>query len=115
MAEPSKGLGLAAFNRLKQLETQANKLGFRFGTSRYSREVDGIALLPLEGRMPLYEKDTEFWFGDADATAAFLKGVEWSTEYFKSLKLVDDAKVARKEQDYRNRLLLKQIKDAGDE
>ena len=93
MAEPSKGLGLAAFNRLKQLETQANKLGFRFGTSRYSREVDGIALLPLEGRMPLYEKDTEFWFGGAAGREAVRKGVEWAVECFKSLKIVDDAKV----------------------
>jgi hypothetical protein len=50
--------------------------------------------------------------GTLEGLETWLHGVRWAREYDMMLKLSDEKKRARKEQDERNRILLKTLKDS---
>lgn len=103
--------GYNTFLKLKRLEEEANKLGFRFGNSKYGmRATDGIAICPKDDALPLYARDAEIMYGTDDEIEKFFRGIAFAKQYYTALRLIDDKKVARKEQDVRNRNLVKTLK-----
>lgn len=103
-------VGYGAYLRLKRVEDQANKLGFEFGHSKHgARDYDGIALRPRGDAWPLYSRDAEVWYSDIEGVESFLRGLEWARTYYKMLGVATDKSIARKEQDYRNKQLIKAI------
>lgn len=103
--------GYQTYMKLKRLEEEAAKLGFRFAFGKYgNREYDGIALMPKDTEsLPIYARDTEVWYGDADSIESFFAGIRWARQYDNMLRLSSDKTRWRKEQDARNRILLSKL------
>ena len=78
------------------------------------REVDMICLMPKDDEaLPVYARDAELYIGTIEQAEEWIRGVLWARQYDNLLRLSDDKKRARKEQDERNRNLLRKIKAAG--
>ena len=72
---------------------------------------DTVALKPKDAdSLPIYSRDAEVFVGSLTDLQYWLRGVEWAREYDRMIKISDDKKRARKEQDLRNRQLVKTLK-----
>jgi hypothetical protein len=94
---------------LKELEAICAYQGFELQSS----EVFGtpsLALIAKYDCLPIYTRNTELARGTAEELRSFLWGWHKAKEYFSILRLVDDKKISRAEQDHRNRLLADMIK-----
>ena len=62
--------------------------------------------------LPIYCRDAQFFAGTLEGVASWMQGVEWARDYDRMVidKKMDD-KRERKEQDERNRILLRTLKD----
>jgi len=112
--------GYQAILNLRKLEARIDRLGFRMGNPKngnYRQEFgDLVALFPKEDALPIYSRDAEIYVGTLEAMEYWLNGFEKAREYDRMLMgNTHEKKRERKEQDYRNRELLKKIKEAGDE
>lgn len=112
--------GYHAVLALHRLEERIDRMGFRMGHPRhgnYRNEFgDMVALFPKEDTLPVYSRDAELFIGTLEQMEHWLNGWEKLETYHRMLlgKSFED-KVQRKEQDYRNQLLLNQIREAGKE
>lgn len=96
------------FRRLEQ-EVDALDLCIAKSRSYYDGE-DVVALIPKdENALPIYSRDVEVFVGSIEQLELWLKGVEWARNYDQLLKVSDDKKRARKEQDVRNRNLVRRL------
>ena len=98
---------------IRRLETRIAELGFMFCHSRSHGIEDGdtVALKPKDAdSLPIYSRDAEVFVGSLTDLQYWLRGVEWAREYDRMIKISDDKKRARKEQDLRNRQLVKTLK-----
>ncbi|MCX7596580.1 MAG: hypothetical protein N2235_23090 [Fischerella sp.] len=85
-----------------------------FAVERLNREAEGLgfvvrqnynllALFPKDDNLPLLARDQAVATAETvEELAAFLWGWERSRDYLKMLRLVNDQKIQRREQDYRN-------------
>ncbi len=106
--------------RIRRLEEEVNKLGFRMGNTKhgnYRQEFgDTVALFPKDDCFPIYSRDAEIFVGTLEEMEVWLRGWQKSFEYHRMLIGRNfEEKVKRKEQDYRNQQLMKKIKQAGEE
>lgn len=108
--------GWNTIERIRRLEERIDKLGFKFAKSKHSDWSDDHGALSLKPKdpdaLPIYSRDAELYVGSVEGLETWLAGVRWAREYDMMLKLSDDKKRARKEQDERNRMLLKTIKNS---
>ena len=108
---------MSGWNTIRQiriLEEQADKLGLKFAAYKYdNRQGENVALVPKDpNALPIYTRDTQLFSGSLEGAAYWMQGVMWAREYDRLT--VDrnlDKKRERKEQDERNRILLKTLKD----
>ena len=102
--------------RVRRLEAEVDKLGLKFKQPRngdWEQQERSLALVPKDAdALPIYSRDAELFVGTLEGLETWLQGVRWAREYDMMLKLSDEDKRARKEQDDRNRILLKTIKDS---
>jgi hypothetical protein len=104
--------------RLRRLEEQVGALGMRIGSPRGGRwdgETDIISLYPKDDALPIFSRDADLFRGSIEEAEVWVRGVAWARQY--DLLMIGnsiDTKRARKEQDYRNRELLKMIKAKDD-
>lgn len=101
-----------SYTLVKKFEQKCEKHKFKITRYKYGSENDGtchIQLVPLEDNFPLYSRDAELASGSIEYLMAFMDGMEFMKKYHEMLKLVDDKKVFRKEQDERNRRLMRQL------
>ncbi len=114
---------MSGFNtilRIRRLEEEIDKLGFRMGNSKhgnYRQEFgDVVALFPKDDAFPIYSRDAEIFVGTLEEMEVWLRGWQKSFEYHRMLMGRNFEKtVERKEQNYRNEQLMRQIKQAGEE
>ena len=103
--------------RIRRLEESVTKLGMRMGNPKhgyYSNEYgEAVSLFPLDEELPTYSRDAELFTGSLEQLEVWLRGVEFARQYDYLLRISDDKKRARKEQDVKNRNLLSAIKEAG--
>jgi len=108
--------GWNTIDRIRRLEEQIDKLGFKFAKSKHSDWSDDHGALSLRPKdpdaLPIYSRDAELYVGSIEGLETWLHGVRWAREYDMMLRLSDDKKRARKEQDERNRQLMRTIKDS---
>lgn len=98
--------------RLRRLEEDVNKLGFMFAypKHRYGDE-DMIALKPVDSdAVPIYSRDAEIFCGTLEQLEVWLRGVQWARDYDMLLRVSDEKRRARKEQDQRNKLMMQRLK-----
>jgi len=107
--------GWETIRRIRHIEEQVEKLGFKFAKSKHSdwsEDHGALSLVPKDAdALPIYSRDAELYVGSLEQLATWLHGVRWAREYDMMLRLSDDKKRVRKEQDERNRRLLKTLKD----
>lgn len=103
-------IGMRTVQYINRVEAQAEKLGLKFAVSRFHRDLDTIALVPLEDEFPLYSRDAELFVGTLAECECFLNGLQRARDYDKMLKVSDEKKRQRKEQDYRNEVLVRILK-----
>jgi len=89
-------------------------LGMKFAPYKHDDiKADNVALIPKDqDSLPIYTRDAILFAGSLEGAAYFMQGIMWAREYDRMV--VDrniDAKRIRKEQDERNRQLLKTLKD----
>lgn len=102
-------IGFNDIRRIKDAEELANTLGFKFASAHY---LNGISLQPIDDSLPLYARDASLFAGSLADIRAFTEGVAWAKSYYTMLNLINDGKISRKEQDVRNKQLVKVIKEA---
>ena len=108
--------GWNTIQRIKHIEEAIDKLGFKFSKSKHSdwtEDHGALSLVPKDhDALPIYNRDAELFVGSLERLEDWLAGVRWARDYDAMLRVSDDSKRARKEQDVRNKSLLIQIKEA---
>ena len=108
---------MAGWNQIQQvrkLEERADKLGLKFTAYKHDDMYgENVALVPKDSdALPIYSRDAVMFAGSLEGAAYWMQGVMWARDYDRMV--VDrniDAKRVRKEQDERNRQMLKTLKD----
>lgn len=106
--------GWNQIQQVRKLEERADKLGMKFTNNRHD-DIYGefVALVPKDSdALPIYCRDAQLFVGTLEGAAYWMQGVEWAREYDRMV--IDrkmDVKRARKEQDERNKQLIKMLKD----
>ena len=108
--------GWNTIQRIKRIEEAIDKLGFKFSKSKHTdwtEDHGALSLVPKDhDALPIYNRDAELFVGSLERLEDWLAGVRWARDYDAMLRVSDDAKRARKEQDWRNKSLLTQIKES---
>lgn len=112
--------GYQTILNLHRLEERVDRLGMRMGLPRhgnYQQEFgDLVALMPKDDSLPIYSRDAELFIGTLEQMEHWLNGWEKMRQYHRMLMGNKfDAKIERLEQDYKNEVLMKQIKRAGEQ
>ena len=100
--------------RMRRLEEEVNKLGFMFSypKHRFGDDMDMVALKPRDSdAVPIYSRDAEIFCGTLEQLEVWLRGVQWARDYDMLLRVSDEKRRARREQDERNRLTMKRLKN----
>ena len=106
--------GYNLVRKIKFLEEECDKLGFVMCHAKhYINEFgDVVALKPKDiESLPPYSRDAEVFIGTLNDLERWLQGIEWARKYDRMLFGVKhDEKRVRKEQDFRNEVLVKILK-----
>jgi hypothetical protein len=107
--------GWNTIQRIRNIEEQIDKLGFKFSKSKHSdwsEDHGALSLVPKDvDALPIYSRDAELFVGSLERLEDWLHGVRWAREYDMMLKLSDDDKRAKAEQKEKNRILMRTIKE----
>ena len=99
--------------KIRRLEAECEGLGFMFAASRHGSYLgnDVISLKPKDqDSLPVYSRDAEVFVGTVEELEIWLRGVEWARNYDRMLfGQKHDRNRERKEQDERNRQLMKML------
>lgn len=101
--------------KIDRLKEKADKLGFMLCYPKSgwggSRGDDYVAIRPKDKEaLPIYSRDAELFCGTINDLESFFVGVEWARQYDEMLRVSTQAKRERKEQDERNRQLVRALK-----
>ena len=107
--------GWNTIERIRRLEEQIDKLGFKFAKSKHSDWSDDHGALSLKPKdpnaLPIYSRDAELFIGSIERLEDWLAGIHWAREYDMMLKLSDEKKRTAAEQKERNRQLMRTLKE----
>ena len=106
--------GWNQIQQVRKLEERADKLGLKFTAYKHDdRYGENVALIPKDSdALPIYSRDAVMFAGTLEGAAYWMQGVMWARDY--DSMVIDkkmDAKRARKEQDERDRQLIRMLKD----
>lgn len=106
--------------QVRRLEEDLSLLGFMMCYPKHGwgaeRGVDYVAVKPKDqDSLPIYARDAQMFCGTIDDLRSWLDGVKWARDYDRMLRLSDDKKRERKEQDVRNKNLLKMLEHGKDQ
>ena len=108
--------GWNTLRKIQVLKERADLLGMKFAQYRHNDyNEDNVALIPKDqDSLPIYSRDAILFAGSLESADQWMQGVLWAREYDRMT--VDrnlDQKRVRKEQDERNRQMLKILKDGA--
>jgi len=106
--------GWNTIQTIRRLEKKADGLGLKFTSYKYDNNPgEHVALVPKDSNsLPIYSRDAQLFAGTLEGAECWMQGVEWARDY--DCMVIDrkmGAKRERKEQDERNRILLRTLKD----
>jgi len=108
---------MTGWNTIKQIrstEERADRLGMKLAPYRHDDSFGAnVALVPKDSdALPIYTRDAVLFAGSLEGAEQFMQGVLWAREYDRML--IDkntDVKRERKEQDERNKQMVKILKE----
>jgi hypothetical protein len=107
--------GWNTIQRIRNIEEQVDKLGFKFSKSKHSdwsEDHGALSLVPKDHEaLPIYTRDAELFVGSLERLEDWMSGVRWAREYDMMLKLSDEKKRTAAEQKEKNRILMRTIKE----
>jgi len=107
--------GWNTIQRIKRIEEEIDRLGFKFSKSKHGDWTDdhgALSLVPKDhDALPIYSRDAELFVGSLERLEDWINGVRWAREYDMMLKLSDDDKRVKAEQKEKNRILMRMIKE----
>jgi hypothetical protein len=107
--------GWNTIQRIRRIEEQVDKLGFKFSKSKHSdwtEDHGALSLVPKDtDALPIYTRDAELFVGSLERLEDWMAGVRWAREYDMMLRLSDEKKRANAEQKERGRQLMRTIKE----
>jgi hypothetical protein len=107
--------GFHGVMRLRRVEKELDELGFMISepkTGWNMADMDVVAIKPKDSEsLPVYARDAQIFVGTIEQLEVWLRGVEWARQYDMLLRVSDDKKRKRKEQDERNRQLVQRLKN----
>jgi hypothetical protein len=111
----NKNVGFSTYREIQRIEELANKLGFKFTYPKHhGSNSDYFSLIPIDNdAFPIYSRDAQLFTGTLGDLDAWLRGLQWARDYDTMLRVSDEKKRQRKEQDERNKRLTKIIKGEG--
>ena len=97
---------------IEELKAKCDELGFRMGYNQHGYAKDPgdiVALFPNDrDALPIYSRDAQLFTGTIEELKIWLYGIEWARKYDRmTIGKEVDARRARKEQDWRNKELVK--------
>ena len=104
--------GFKLIRKIKYLEEECHKLGFQITYARHFNNEFGdvLALKPRDDCLPIYSRDAELFIGTLEDLERWIEGFQFARKYESMIMGTrHDAKRDRREQDYRNEVLLKRI------
>jgi hypothetical protein len=107
--------GWNTIQRIRHLEKQADGLGMMFTKYKHDEMYgESVALIPKDtDALPIYSRDAALFVGSLENAEQWMRGVEWAREYDRlTIDRNNDKKRERKEQDERNRQLMRTIKNS---
>lgn len=95
---------------IDRLRQECDQLGFKWGYPKYHNS-DKIALYPKDhDALPVYSRDAEMFVGTISELRVWLRGVHWARIYDRmTIGKSIDINRARKEQDWRNKNLVRKL------
>ena len=107
--------GWNTIQRIKRIEEEIEKLGFKFAKSKHtdwSEDHGALSLLPKDpDALPMYSRDAELFVGSLERLEDWINGVRWAREYDRMLKISTDKAREGAEQKERNRQLMRTLKE----
>ena len=95
--------------KLNQLQQNLAQLGFKLAKSKF-HDINYAAIMPLnDDALPVYARDTDIYCGTLDEIEVWVRGAMWARDYDKMIKLSNQEKRERKEQDVRNQILVTEL------
>ena len=106
--------GWNTITQIRKLEERADGLGMKFTAYKHDDMYgEHVALVPKDkDALPIYSRDAILFAGSLEHADRFMQGVLWAREYDRMA--VDrnlDKKRERKEQDERNKQMVKILKE----
>jgi hypothetical protein len=101
--------------QIERLKETADKLGFMLCYPRAGwgqEHGDTVGIKPKDkDALPIYARDAQFFTGTIDEIMSFFRGIEWARQYDEMLRVSTPEKRGRKEQDERNKQLVRMLRD----
>ena len=106
--------GWNTIRKIRNLEERADKLGLKFTAYKHDDMYgENVALVPKDkDALPIYSRDAVLFAGSLEDADKFMQGVLWARDY--DTMVVDKnlaVKRERKEQDERNKQMVKILKE----
>ena len=107
--------GWETIQKIKQVEQEVDKLGFKFSKSKHGDWTDNhgaLSLVPKDTEaLPIYTRDAELFVGSLERLEDWLAGVQWARDYDRMCKISTDKARSAAEQKERNRQLMRTLKE----
>lgn len=107
--------GWNTIQRIKRIEEEIDRLGFKFSKSKHGDWTDdhgALSLVPKDHEaLPIYNRDAELFVGSLERLEDWLAGVRWARDYDMMLRMSDENKRVAAEQKERNRQLMRTLKE----
>ena len=106
--------GLNTIRKIRNLEERADSLGLKFTAYKHDDMYgENVALVPKDSdALPIYARDAVLFAGSLEHADKWMQGVLWARDYD---SMVVDKNIAkkreRKEQDERNKQMVKILKE----
>jgi len=106
--------GWNTIQQVRKLEERADSLGLKFTAYRHDDSFGAnVALIPKDSNaLPIYSRDAVMYVGTLEGADSWIRGVLWAREYDRlTIDRKMDEKRERKEQDERNKQMVKILKE----
>jgi hypothetical protein len=107
--------GYATIRKLRRIEEECAAIGMKLACPKYGwgNQEPGtrLAVIPMDDALPIFCRDAELFTGTLEELNEWLLGVQWMHNYYLMLRLVDEKKIKKKEDEIRHAALIRKLKE----